>query len=200
MQVPTTNVVEGFPTPVGKVKVVRGRYPAMMAKKRSRKFVWTKSHRRVAVMNEGALGAMAANVAIASSLVVASDNEYRAISLRASWSLAHGTAGEGPLSFGLNHGDYSAAEVEEWIENQASIQRGDMIAAEVAGRKIRRIGQFSGALTDEVWNDGKPVTTRLNWNIPVGDVLDFWVYNHSAATLTSGAAVVCMGGLLIKYT
>ncbi len=90
------------------------------------------------------------------------------------------TIGVGPMICGVAHSDYTAAEIEQWLENATSWNEGNQIAQEVSKRKIRRIGAF--AMADDqvdavVLNDGKPIKTKLNWILTQGQSLTSWCYN-----------------------
>ncbi len=89
-------------------------------------------------------------------------------------------AGVGPIIVGVAHGDYSSAEIEQWIENSGSWNEGDKVNQEIAKRQIRQIGVLkTPALVtlDSNLNDGKPMKTKLNWILNQGQTLDYWVYN-----------------------
>ncbi len=98
------------------------------------------------------------------------------------------TTNAGPIEVGVAHGDYTLAEVEEYLELQSSWEEADMIDKEIASRKIRRIGVFdapvatSGAYT---LNDGRPIKTKLNWILTGGQGLNFWFYNLGTAALAT---------------
>lgn len=87
----------------------------------------------------------------------------------------------GPFLFGVMHSDYSDTELEEWIDLTGSWNEGDLVSAEVANRKIRRIGTIGGLVTaatqSVVHNDGRPVKTKLNWILLQAQTLKLWVYN-----------------------
>ncbi len=98
------------------------------------------------------------------------------------------TASVGPVLIGIAHGDYSDAEIEEWIESTGSWDEGDLVAQEVGNRKIRRIGQFTEPATaaqGTVLNDGKPIKTKLNWILNQGITLKFWIYNTGTAAFVT---------------
>lgn len=123
-------------------------------------------------------------------------NERRVItSLVGLWSLRNLTAGQGPVEVGVAHSDYTAAEIEECLENLGSWDEGDLIAEEQTRRKVRMIGAFSGETTDETLNDGKPIRTKLNWVVASGDTLQVWAWNRDSGTLTTGSQVVLDGHL-----
>jgi len=168
----------------------------IMAAKRRR---WTAADANVPFQAEKSLGTLGNLTAIVGALVDASDNEYRAISVKSTWSIRDFTAGEGPISVGYAHGDYTATEIKEFLESGAAMTRNDKIAAEQANRLIRLVGVFSGQGTDETLNDGKPIRTRLNWVIPDGGAINQFAYNHSGAALTTGAEVVQQGALRLRW-
>ncbi len=123
-----------------------------------------------------------------------------AISIEASYMLRGLTAGEGPLIFGVAHSDYSAAEIEEVIENAGSWNEGDLVSQEMGRRKVRIIGYFDGQTAENEVNDGKPIKTRLGWILLQGQTLDLWVYNRSGATLTTGAFLLATGHVWLRPT
>ncbi len=115
------------------------------------------------------------------------------MSIDTTWAYSDHTAGEGPLVFGVNHSDYSSAEVDAWFEATGSWNEADLVAKEVNSRLIRILGQFAGGLTEEVFNDGKSKRTKLNWRLSTGQTLDYWVRNRSGTTLTTGTVVKVNG-------
>ncbi len=154
---------------------------------------------KVRISSTPILGTLVDQTALIGTLSIASDNEYRALSMNMTYSVRENTAGEGPIHVGLCHGDYTAAEVEQWFESTASISRGDLIANEQANRRCRQVGTFNGLASEESLNDGKPIRTKLNWVIPEGKTLNAWLYNDSGANLSGGAKVPIMGDLIIRY-
>ncbi len=98
------------------------------------------------------------------------------------WSINEWTAaaGVGPLMVGYAHSDYTAAEIEEFIENLGSWNEGDQIAQERGRRKIKVVGIFQnpdGPTVSFVLNDGKPIYTKLNWMLLQGQNISTWGYN-----------------------
>ncbi len=128
------------------------------------------------------------------------DDSVYAISLDARLALRNHTAGEGPIVVGVAHSDYTAAEVEECLEAVASWDRGDKIALEQAARKVRTIGTFSGVATEETINQGMPIRTRLGFMLELGTTLDWWAWNKSGATLTTGSVVEANGQVWARRT
>ncbi len=105
----------------------------------------------------------------------------------------------GPLLVGVAHGDYTDAEIEEWIENTGSWNEGDKIGQEIAKRKIRRVGLFQTSPTSvpadtAVLNDGKPIKTKLNWILNQGESLKLWAYNTGSVAFATTAPVVDLQG------
>ena len=144
-----------------------------------------------------ALGTLAADSAVVEAVGDNVTEETWCSSVEAVYGLQDFTAttGDGPIVIGLAHSDYSAAEIEEWIENQGSWQKYDLIAQETARRKIRRIGTFEQLAAPEnleVMNDGKPVHTKCGFMLGSGQTLDFWAYNAGLA-LTTGSQVQVRG-------
>ncbi len=120
-------------------------------------------------------------------------------SIVATWTLSSWTpvADAGPIVFGVAHSDYTAAEIESWLEDQGAWNEGNKISQEVSRRKIRRIGVLDtpDLVTDAwVFNDGRPKKTKLNWILNTGQTLDLWAYN------TGGAAVSGASGADIHVT
>ncbi len=112
-------------------------------------------------------------------------------SVKAAWSLDNLTEGDGigPIMVGLAHGDYSAAEIEAFIENTGSWNEGDLTAQEIGKRKIRIVGIFRsppGALMGSmVLNEGKPIHTKCGWILLQGQTLDMWAYNLGTAAVAT---------------
>ncbi len=168
-----------------------------MAKRRRRR--WNSNNQVVAIAAENGITTVIDQGVAALGLTIAADEEYRAISLNARWSIRDHTPGEGPIMVGLSHGDYTAAEIKEFIEATGMMTRGNLIAHEQGNRRCRRIGTFAGVLAEETLNDGKPIRTKINWHIPVGKTLNSWAYNQSGATLTTGTVVVTQGTMFMRW-
>lgn len=137
-----------------------------------------------------ALGTLASKTAIIGAVGDTVNDTARVSSVRATYSLSGFTAIEnaGPILVGLMHSDYSGAELEEFLENVTNWSMGDLVSQEVANRKIRRIGAFTvpaSAGQAVHLNDGKPITTKLNWKLSEGQTLDFWAYNMGSQPLAT---------------
>lgn len=105
------------------------------------------------------------------------------------WSVIGHTAGEGPFTVGIAHGDLSAAEVLEALDADLT-DPSDIIAAERARRPVRTVGVFSGANADDALNDGNPIVTKLGWRVDSGHTNNIWVFNRHGAGMTSGTLLV----------
>ncbi len=154
--------------------------------------------RKVRYDSANVLTTLANRIVQSDGLTGTSANLYRVMSVKCTWTLKGLTAGEGPLVFGFNHSDYSVTEIKECIEAQAAIDQGDKVAQEQANRLVRIVGSFSGSASNEKFNDGRPMKTRLNWSIGIGDAVNMFTYNDSGATLTTGAIVDTNGVLWVK--
>ncbi len=104
----------------------------------------------------------------------------------------------GPILFGLAHPDYTDAEIEAWIENSGSWSEGNLVAKEIANRRIRQIGVFEtpadGVADVVTYNDGRPVKTRLNWLLITGQSIRLWAYNMGTAAMVTTDADVNFEG------
>ncbi len=103
----------------------------------------------------------------------------------------------GPITVGVAHSDYSAAEIEEVIEQTASWQAGNLVEQEKSRRKIRVIGTFSEedlSSGSVALNDGKPIKSKLNWTLHTGQSLALWAYNNGSAALATTDPDVHLNG------
>ncbi len=147
------------------------------------------------------LGTLAGVTAIASGLSSGEVLVRRAwlSSIVCSYSVQNWTKGAtvGPLIIGVSHNDYTASEIDAWMETTNSWDQGDKIQQEIGRRKIRKIGTLVSAdATDEArrMNDGKPVRTKCGWQLEVGDTVKFWMYNDgTTAFATTDPRVSCQG-------
>ncbi len=126
---------------------------------------------------------------------------FRVISVKANWLIRDLTAGEGPITCGYSHGDYTAAEIAE-ANDVALITSGDKIGREQASRLVRKVGSFRGfeAMEELVGNmGGEFIKTRLNWPIEEDFGFEFWAQNRSGAALTTGAILEITGEIYGKW-
>ncbi len=126
----------------------------------------------------------------------------RLTSIVATYSISDFTPAvdDGPITVGIAHGDYTAAEIEEVLENSGSWAAGNLVAKEIANRKIRRIGTFDLSAVQAstvggaaVLNDGKAIKTKLNWLLRTGQTLKLWAYNEGSGALVTGSSVSIQG-------
>lgn len=120
------------------------------------------------------------------------------LSTQATWALRDNTAGEGPITVGIAHSNYTAAQIEEAIESTGSWDRGNQLSNEFAARKVRIVGSFAGEAVGEVLNDGKPIKTICKWMTEAGDGLQLWAYNESGGPLTTGGVVEISGKAFLR--
>ncbi len=137
-------------------------------------------------------GALAGRTVISQANSDLVNEQTRISSIKCIYTLGNfsNATDRGPMYFGVAHSDYTSAEIEEWIEAAASWDQGDLLAQrEVGKRLIRRIGTFpSGDDVNAhmVFNDGRPMTTKLNWQVVTNQGLKFWAYNAGSAALANG--------------
>ncbi len=145
-----------------------------------------------------ALGTLATSTLVSADMSAVNERTYAA-SAWLLWSMRGATAGEGPVRVGLAHSDYSDAEIEEYLEATDSWNEGNLVAREVASRKIREVGIFSNEGTDEVLNDGKMLKTVLRWILLQGQTITIWAYNASGTNpLTTGQVVGAAGHIWLQ--
>ncbi len=113
------------------------------------------------------------------------------------WGLLGGTAGEGPIIVGLLDNAYSVAEIIEALD-ASPVGRSDRVALERSRRSVRNIGQFSGLVTDEVLNDGKPVYNKTLIRMSNASAFAAFAMNRSGSALTGGQ-IISFDGVLTGY-
>ncbi len=104
---------------------------------------------------------------------------------------------DGPIMVGLAHSDYTAAEIDEFVENTGSWDEGNQISQEIAGRKIRIVGIFTapaGTTSPTVLNDGRKIKSKLNWMLLQSQTVAVWAYNLGASALATTVPVVQIEG------
>ncbi len=156
--------------------------------------------RKVKASPSVAIGALATITAFIGNFFGNADGAYRIMSAEATWAIENHTTGEGPLVVGYSFGDYTVAEIKEYIESGSSISIGDKIQQERANRLIRVVGVFSGQDAAESLNDGRPIKTRLNWFVPIGTNFNIFAYNDSITVLTTGTVLKVNGHGWVKDT
>ncbi len=106
------------------------------------------------------------------------------------------TANEGPIVVGYAHSDYTVTEIKEAMEASSAIDVGNKIANEQANRLIRVVGTMNEVR--ESLNDGKPITTKLNWLMSIGDSVNLFAYNDGPGALSTNAIVSLAGDMWVK--
>ncbi len=149
------------------------------------------------------LTALAAGDVVQGDFSAVLDGEAWAVWAKGLWSIRNLTLGEGPVSCGFAHSDYTAAEIEECLEAAASWAQADQIANEQRRRKVRRVAvmaHLTGAATGEVVaNDGVEIFTKLGWKIEDGQTMATWARNQDgAAPLTVGGALTFSGIIAVR--
>ncbi len=143
------------------------------------------------------LSTLATVTLLGADLVPAADEAYRAISLDVAVAADAIVGGDGPVAVGIAHGDYTNAEIEEWIEATTSISRGDQLVLEKARRKCRLIGELTAV--NGAIGDGRRLRVKMGWAIPTGDTLKVWAYNYGSGPMTTGTRVSVSGKMYLRY-
>ncbi len=144
------------------------------------------------------LGTLAASDVVKVNFNDSVDEEAWALSAELVWSLRDLTPGEGPIIVGLAHSDYTDPEIEAFLEAAASWKRGNLTEQEIAKRKIRMVGIFPGEVAEEVLNDGRPIKTKLSFNLITAATVAMWAFNKSGAVLTTGGIITAEGHVWLK--
>ncbi len=165
-------------------------HSCIMARRKGSRRRRYKGYRKLPLDVDIAGGTLAADDVTQTTFGSTLTEERRFLSIEMSWALTGLAASDGPLVVGVAHSDYTAAEIEEFLEAGASWDEGDKVAQEQAKRLVRQVG----VLTEEetALNDGQPVKTRLNWRIATGDTLQFWIWNRGIQ-MTTGSLVKVSG-------
>lgn len=159
--------------------------------------------RSVRIASSVTLGAVGSGAVVKGSVTTASTDPYRLKSINAaySWTDIQAAIDDG-LEFGFAHSDYTAAEIEECLEAQGAIDKGDKIAQEQSNRLVRSVGRMTAQSTtvgagSAPFNDGRKLKTKLNWLLSTGDTLDMWVRNSSGVVWTTGSFLQAIGAIWI---
>ncbi len=120
-------------------------------------------------------------------------------SMDVSISLRDGTAGEGPLTFGIASDSLTDDQVEEALDTSVTSES-DVVSKERASRPVRRIGRaLDGTGLTTIWNDGRMKRVKIKMMLAVAQNLHGWVRNQSGATLTTGAIVEWQGTIYLNW-
>ena len=169
-----------------------------MAKGRRRR--WGPNDKNIPFLSNLAILAAIDAAVVKGTTLAASDRSYRILSFKTNWGWRGATPGEGPVMVGYAHNDYTVTEIKESLEAEAAMATGDKVANEQANRLVRLVGTMDFITEDGVLNDGRPITTKLNWAIPNGGNVAVFVYNRSGGTLTTGAVSTISGKARIRFT
>ena len=166
---------------------------------RARKF----NLRKVRLAAATVIGALASLDVTLTAATSATTSTLRVTSINASYAWSDKAIVDDGAQFGWAHSDYSAAEIEECLEASASMDVGDKVSQERGNRLVREIGVIGGASTNTAnagasFNDGRPVKTKLNWLLSIGDTLSLWVRNSSGTVYTTGSTLVASGNIWVK--
>ncbi len=138
------------------------------------------------------LGTLAGNTLVSGTTSDTVEEAAWLTTVVCSWTMDQLTPGNdvGPIMVGVAHTDYTDAEIEAWIENVESWSQGDLVAQEVAKRKIRRVGVFgtegaSDAQSILALRDGAMIRTKCGWLLNTGDGVDFWAYNMGSGAIAT---------------
>lgn len=177
-----------------------------MVKKRSSRGYTNKNFRQVRLQENLDAGALGADALISGELIPASDSAYRLSSLdvMSMWTDIAAVI-DGGAAFGFALGDYTDTEMFEALTASASISRGDLIAIEKAGRKVRLVGNFpsspSAAPDGGVnFNEGRRKKTKLNWMVPIGETVKLFIWNQSDTIWSTGSKLTCIGNANVFFT
>ncbi len=147
------------------------------------------------------LGALATKDLIAGPFAGVVEERTFVSSVVATWAIKDLAivADDGPIIVGIAHGDYTAVEIEEFLENSGSWTEGNLVQQEVAKRKVRVVGTFRAvaaaaeATQTYVLNEGRPIRTKCGWILTTGQTIDAWAYNAGSDAITTGSKVSVYG-------
>ncbi len=171
----------------------------ILAAKKPRKRRRFRRYLRGNIESTQGLSTLASNTLVAAAVGSTVEERTFISSLKATWSLKDLTkvVSDGPVIVGVAHSDYTAAEIEEWVENTGAWAEGNKVAQEIAKRQIRMVGVFAaigaGDVDTAVLQDGKMILTKLGWILTTGQTIDIWAYNSGASGLTGTAQLHVFG-------
>ncbi len=173
---------------------------AMMAKGKPRRGWRNARYIRGNVDEELALTALASKDVVGAVFDETVNERTLVSSLVATWTMENFTvgAGIGPIVVGVAHGDYSDAEIEEWLESTGQWNEGNLVAREIGARKIRQVGTFPAAEGGGIGAVnlalGRAIKTRLNWILLQGQTLRIWAYNAGSQPVATTVPSVTING------
>ncbi len=136
------------------------------------------------------LTALAAKDAVSQAIADTVSERTWVSSIKAVFSLSEFTPGNdiGPVLIGVAHSDYTAAEIEQWIENSGSWTEGNKVEQEIARRYIRQIGVFEtpdDAADSVSLNDGRMLRVKCGWILNSGQTCSIWAYNQGSSAIAT---------------
>ncbi len=150
---------------------------------------------------DNALGTLSAGTLLSATVGGSVIERTFVSSIVCSWALQGFTniVGDGPVTVGVAHSDYTDAEIQEVITNAGSWTEGNQISQERSRRKVKIVGTFrqpgdaAEVAQTVVLNEGKLIKTKLNWILVTGQNLKLWAFNTGGSPLTTGSTVFTMG-------
>ncbi len=96
---------------------------------------------------------------------------------------------------GYAHSAYTVTQIKECLESTANIEQTNKIAQEQSQRLVRLVGAQHGT---QLINEGKPLKTKLNWLIGIGETVNMFIYNDNEATITGAPFQKLNGHMWIR--
>ncbi len=156
----------------------------------------------VAIPIDGTLNLLTlagATTILVDAFPAALEEDFYAISMDLNAQIINLTAGEGdPMTCGLAHGDYTAAQVEENLE-LTFLGPGSKLEQERSRRLVRKAGIFLSEVVNHTTmrlfgkTGSGQVRTKLKFVIQNGKNLSIWVHNKSGSALTTGSSLRFQG-------
>ncbi len=167
-----------------------------MAKKSGRGRRRASRYHPVTILENLALGALAAQDVIAGQLTADVATEaYWANSAHVTVVCEGLAATEGPLDVWIGSSGLTAAQVEAFLETSTSFAMQDISAKEIQsrGRYVKHVGTLTDK--DDSLNEGRTMKVKLGFKIATGQSLTVFVRNQQSAVLTTGTFVLVQGTL-----
>ncbi len=137
------------------------------------------------------LGTLASEAAIKSTSNIALQEDFRLIKTEFLAVATGMTSGE-QIMIGIADRELSAAELAQSIVVNGPVDRNDHVANEQAHRPSWLLATFTegGVGSDaDVLNGGLPVEKTLRWTFSDTEGFNFFGFNPTSATLTTGAVI-----------
>ncbi len=132
-----------------------------------------------------ALSTLAASTGLVNSIADINQN-YKAVSMHGVWSLTTLTAGDGPIMYGIADGEYSLAEIEQYLEATV-VDKRDAPETEQVSRAVQVLGAL-GTDLQTVYSKDRVVLPTFRED--KGFIA--WVHNAGIA-MTTGALLKFRG-------